>query len=472
MSIVACDPGRVKAAASEIAPCVSPDPPPIQYVYNPDGFEPPEWLPTPLHRHGDCARYFLHCVLTAGVRNRRNAAGFAPLKAALIRPFFAGSVVYRRVKAALLDSHALLCDERYIPGETSKGFAIGPDLRSRRIRRVPIVNRKLAEKLRNRRDSFVPTESFHRHLGRYLREVEIDYPAALDWMLAAGFEQQDELSAQMIRDRQFFFHVCDYGRVHTNLTNLRSELRGFLSHQGRPLVNLDIRNSQPLMFAVALKGEFAGRTMPPDVTRYVDLVQAGKFYDDLMERADVPPERRPAFKRDFFARVFFCRNEPESDAARDFGRIYPNVYAVIRAKKRDDYRALAWELQRTESAVMIGRVARRCMNELPGVFVATIHDSIITVPEAGETIGAIIKREFERAGISPTVNQQRADDNPPIPNPDQEATRKERERQRRSRRRKANQGSQSPHPYDGTLSCKVSGHGMSRVTRPAGKVSG
>src|SRR5262249_49452664 len=149
-------------------------------------------------------------------------------------------------------------------------------------------------------------EGVHRHLLQYLRRVEIDYPSALDALLGdEDFEPANETAIQFLRDRAFFFHVCDYGRVHTNLTNLKSRMRPFLSYRGMPLVNLDIRNSQPLIFSILLRRRYAGR-MPPDVQRYVELVQQGRFYEHLMDAGGIAAERRSRFKRQFFGHVFFC----------------------------------------------------------------------------------------------------------------------------------------------------------------------
>jgi hypothetical protein len=44
--------------------------------------------------------------------------------------------------------------------------------------------------------------------------------------------------------------------LHTNLTNIKSELRNFITYNGRKLVSIDIRNSQPVMLTSLLNSEF------------------------------------------------------------------------------------------------------------------------------------------------------------------------------------------------------------------------
>ena len=50
-----------------------------------------------------------------------------------------------------------------------------------------------------------------------------------------------------------FFSIPDrYGRFHSNLTNLKKTLRPFLRYRNSELVNLDIANSQPMVFCLLL----------------------------------------------------------------------------------------------------------------------------------------------------------------------------------------------------------------------------
>ncbi len=57
---------------------------------------------------------------------------------------------------------------------------------------------------------------------------------------------------QRIVNGDFFTVVDRFGRFHTNLTNLKATLRPFLRYQNSHLVNLDIANSQPMIFCLLL----------------------------------------------------------------------------------------------------------------------------------------------------------------------------------------------------------------------------
>jgi hypothetical protein len=326
--------------------------------------------------------------------------------AKLLRPFFPTNPSYKAIRDTLIASRAIEDDHRYVVGSKAIGYRLGQELNGMRQHRVDVTDPTLARKIRQSRGDWIkaPT-AVHAHLLHNLQRLRIDYPPALDWLLSQDdFEPAHETAAQMIRDQQWHFTVCDYGRVHTNVTNLRSGLRRFLTLDGKPLVNLDIRNSQPLIFGLILQRHYGPpRAMPDDARRYVELCQQGRFYDVLMAESGIPPDRRATFKRRFFGHVFFCRNLPETEAARLFGTAFPTVYAAVRQEKRRNYADLAKNLQRTESGLMIGGVVARLMREAPHVPLLTVHDSILTHAEHAEAVGSIMLQEFAKAGLAPTI---------------------------------------------------------------------
>ncbi len=204
----------------------------VVLVWNPVGFDPRDCLPADLHRYADCARYFVHRIHYETVFDRRLRGEFVPLKAEYLRTMFPKNGIYKRVRDSLIERGAILCDNHYVAREKSCGYKLGPELAARRQHRTTLTDRTLCRKLRKKREGRNKEDEVHRHLRYYLERIEIDYSAALASLLAEpDFEPADETAIQLIRDRQFFLHVCDYGRVHTNLTNLKSSLRPFLSYK-------------------------------------------------------------------------------------------------------------------------------------------------------------------------------------------------------------------------------------------------
>src|SRR5262249_30200652 len=58
---------------------------------------------------------------------------------------------------------------------------------------------------------------------------------------------------QLLLDRELWLTGDVYGRVHTNLTSLESELLPCLSVHGQHLVEIDVANSQPLLLAALVR---------------------------------------------------------------------------------------------------------------------------------------------------------------------------------------------------------------------------
>jgi hypothetical protein len=125
-----------------------------------------------------------------------------------------------------------------------------------------------------------------------------------------------------------------------------------------------------------------------------------------MKRLGIPARRRNGFKRLFFSQVFFGKIKTTGRVRELFARDFPTVLKAINDLKRNDHRQLAYLLQAHESKIMIDIICRRILGELPGTFIATIHDSIMTTPDKADAVKAIMVREFHRFGFNPTIRME------------------------------------------------------------------
>ena len=93
----------------------------------------------------------------------------------------------------------------------------------------------------------------HRELRRFVKALTIDEQAALTSVHGTPFQQAAQVAMiRRIKDGDFFSIPDEYGRFHSNLTNLKKTLRPFLRYRDSELVNLDIANSQPMIFCLLL----------------------------------------------------------------------------------------------------------------------------------------------------------------------------------------------------------------------------
>ena len=87
----------------------------------------------------------------------------------------------------------------------------------------------------------------------YVKAFTIDEQAALTSVHGTPFQQAAQVAMiRRINDGDFFSIPDRYGRFHSNLTNLKKTLRPFLRYRDSELVNLDIANSQPMVFCLLL----------------------------------------------------------------------------------------------------------------------------------------------------------------------------------------------------------------------------
>jgi len=145
---------------------------------------------------------------------------------------------------------------------------------------------------------------------------------------------------------------------------------------------------------------------PDDVNEFIDLCERGILYDELMRRLDIPSRRRKSFKRLFYAQVFFGKVKKPGRVTQLFANDFPTVYGAVCDLKRKDYRQMAYLLQAHESKLMIDIIARRILAEIPGTFVGTTHDSIMTTPDRAEAVRGVMVEEFRRFGLKPTIRSE------------------------------------------------------------------
>ncbi len=122
-----------------------------------------------------------------------------------------------------------------------------------------------------------------------------------------------------------------------------------------------------------------------------------------MRRLGIPAQRRKGFKRLFFSQVFFGKIKTTGRVCELFAGDFPTVFKAINDLKRKDYHQLAYLLQAHESKIMIDIICRRILDELPGTFIATIHDSIMTTADKADEVMAIMVQEFQKFGLNPMI---------------------------------------------------------------------
>jgi len=189
----------------------------------------------------------------------------------------------------------------------------------------------------------------------------------------------------------------------SNVTNMAKVLRPCLRINGEPLVNIDVKNSQPYLSTIILTdpGKVSFMTnntafamllqtlkvsLNEDVKKYIQLVVSGQLYEYLMNefelsRADTKVQ---------VLRILFARNRiPKDGVNRKCRQIFKDrfptvhrIFSKVRGRQRGDkftsYKRFAILLQRIEAYLMLDVILKRIYKELPGTIAITVHDSIMT----------------------------------------------------------------------------------------------
>jgi hypothetical protein len=132
-----------------------------------------------------------------------------------------------------------------------------------------------------------------------------------------------------------------------------------------------------------------------DSKLYKELTESGKFYEFMAEKMNINiinEDTRSNFKKRLFGTLFFDKNHSyETKEEITFKQYFPNLYQLIKEEKKVDYTDLANKLQKYESNFIIKHCINIIRQDKPDIFIATIHDSIVSHPENLDYIKEIMQ---------------------------------------------------------------------------------
>lgn len=240
------------------------------WIYCPTEFFPEEFLTPDELRYGDGIAYLLHLIMRRRVCDSRyrkgssegHADGFVRLKAQFLQKII-GRHHWAQVKSLATGNGIVECDESYSAGRFAQGYRIGSrfeetDWERREVTDKGLHRRALTWQSNRRSEQWRRIEAGQtpvalevcKFLDDQLRRIRIRDDAPVE-----KFPPAVGISVDMIRRGDWFFSVDKYGRIHTNITNLKREMRPFLTANGQSLVNLDIASSQPLFIWILYSHE-------------------------------------------------------------------------------------------------------------------------------------------------------------------------------------------------------------------------
>lgn len=305
------------------------------------------------------------------------------------------------------------CDRKRVYGVKSFGykFPVGTPGYENTFRKIELEDKLIIKKMNNFRERqlqrAIEEGADYEHLCVNLQKIKINYKKAYDYISANYTPFTDDYDARiravdLIDSRDLFFVIDKKAkRAHTNLTNLASDLRQFVTVDGRKLGQVDLSNSQPFFLNLVLRKRINIKNASEleEFYRYKEITEKGQFYEYLMGEFGIEndnPEARMNFKKMFFGRVFFDVNRTKLKKEEElFQKLFPTIFRIIREIKQEDYTQLAISLQKAESEAIITKCIRRIRIEEPEMFVSTIHDSIVGELNSLEYFKIVLEDVFE-----------------------------------------------------------------------------
>ena len=414
--------------------------------------------------HRDYFVYILHLITAIPSRKRdiiEKNDGFTPINRKVLQKRLHS---YKKYIEYLKEVGLVQERSYYKPSETSMGLKITTQYESV-VRPVIITKWTLIKSIvyLHRTYNTEITEELSYLRRCFNDDIEVDYEGGIEYLNQLYTEEvtNSEITNEQLRynsrllpltrlkDRSYSFYVDNKGnRLHTNITQMMSGLRKFITYQGKKLCAIDIKNSQLYLAITLLDDElFISNNISsklinpilltnplfpnmvvdfirsiknaPDVLLFKEWVSSGFFYErfgeKLVERGileNLPEhELREAAKEITFSSIYSPNTSlAYNEAMQLFKVIFPNVFEVFKLIKRghNNHPTLSVCLQKLEAELVLHKACKIISEEKPDVLMLTLHDSIITTEDNVEYVQSVLYSVLRNnIGVPPNLKIER-----------------------------------------------------------------
>lgn len=356
---------------------------------------------------------------------------------------------YAKYTNWLIKNKIILCD-KIKKDDKAYGYKLCPYLESKIIK---VKLSKLDNITKRIIDNYNKRKKYHKKLPDHIKKMKsffknnlkIDSIAAIKWL---DEQLRNEtinltefniylLSIQAIEDQELYFKInSTNGRLDSNITNLKSELRQFIIGDFK---HIDCQNSQPLLINLVIDyikdksksnlntGNIPKQDIPSLGDKKEEILSKQlsakdlkylKFFPHISKKSLREFEKfsKNTFGEDFYLtlqsdyqklygkeisrkeiknilyKVFFSRNTSYGPEKAIFRKLYPTIYSIIYNLKKKQHNKFAICLQRIESEIFIQTICKELVAE--GIIPLTIHDSIIVIDPHKDRALEIMKKVY------------------------------------------------------------------------------
>jgi hypothetical protein len=305
----------------------------------------------------------------------------------------------------LKDQKILILQKNYLKGSNSRIYNLNESIFSGNIHRYRNNDKVLLKKYITKHLQFeldknsIIDKNIKKKLVNDLYSVRIDIERSIFYLDSLKNEDIDiynrnRYSVESINDKHIFYHFDSYGRMHTNFTILKSFIRkNCLLIDDEETCEIDINNSQPLFLSKLILNSNTKWVKPDEFNLFFLLVKNGTYYQYIIDNLNL---KNKSDAKELTYKVFFGQNRDNSKYDKLFSSLFPTIHNFIKLYKKEhnDYRILAYDLQKAESNLIFNNIIRKVMIFNPDIKIVTVHDSIIIPKKWKKEVSNIFYQEI------------------------------------------------------------------------------
>lgn len=313
------------------------------------------------------------------------------------------------------------CNEKYSKiHHLSKEYRLREDLRTFKYQKYPIPMKIITKLSEHNNMEWINSDPTRKLMFHHLQQTTIDTKKAMKYAERWMGDEEKYYHAQYTimcltkGDEDFYFKKGQsVDRIFTPITNLKKELRQFITVGGYEMGQVDMINSQPTFFALWLQR--TPKIPIEERKRFLDLALSGEFYEYFNQDG----ETREVVKHGVLANILFGKKKQLLGCK--YGMIlqddFPSIYSFLIEQKEANHKLIAHDLQNMEARFIFHTVGVLFATYGEHIPYLTIHDSIVcpvmmldytkrTMVSEFQSLFDIINTNFKIETFNPTTITQ------------------------------------------------------------------
>lgn len=216
----------------------------------------------------------------------------------------------------------------------------------------------------------------------------------------------DIMNNDELDNSKYFYNITDpkTGRIYTTVSGMQREARECLLYNGEKMVELDIKNCQPMLLATFYNKKDADHIKERE--KYLNVIKNDDLYEFVNRRLTIPYRSRKTLKGKTYKHIFYGSLSSCSGEMWDiFEHHFPILAHIVSINKLNlGKNGFACDMQRKEADVVIDGLLYWVMKNRPDWGLIPIHDGVIVQQSIAEECQKEFLRIFkEKTGLDAII---------------------------------------------------------------------